>query len=106
MAIVNKPAMEMMNETLSPEAKARSDRKAEVLLAVSNLAELREIYKVRQSGITAFSQPSVSRIERSRDIKLSTLIEYLSSMDLELEMTVRPLHPTADVPRAVTLLRA
>jgi hypothetical protein len=96
----------MMEGTMSKEDVKDCNRETARILTMMNLAELRETYKVKQTEIKGFSQPSVSRIERRKDMKLSTLLEYLSSMDLELEMTVRPKHPTKEIPSKVVLLRA
>jgi len=67
------------------------------------LAELREQYKVKQTDIKGFSQPAISRLESRTDIKLSTLVKYLTQMDLEMEIKVRPRHPKQGVPAEVML---
>lgn len=99
-------AIAMMEATMAKDDVDDCRNKTASILAMLNLAELRETYKVKQTQLKGFSQPSVSRIERRKDMKLSTLLEYLSSMDLELEMTVRPKHPTKKVPSKVVLLKS
>ena len=49
---------------------------------------LREKYGVKQSEITNFTQTSVSKLENSKDIRISTLIDYLDSLGIGLEIVV------------------
>jgi len=102
MAIV-KNALAAMESMMTPESIARSNEIYERELLILKLAELREQYKVRQTDIKGFSQPAISRIEGRTDIKLSTLVKYLSQMDLEMEIKVRPRHPKQGVPSEVML---
>lgn len=102
MAIV-KGAMKTMESVMSEESIARSDAIYERELFLLGLAELREKYHVKQTDMKGFSQPSISRIEGRNDIKLSTLIKYLTQMDLEMEIKVRPRHPKEGVPSEVIL---
>jgi len=53
--------------------------------------------------LKGFSQPAISRIEGRTDIKLSTLIKYLTQMDLDMEIKVRPRSPKKGVPKEVLL---
>lgn len=102
MAIV-KDAMKAMERVMSAESIARSDEMYERELLMLNLAELREKYNMKQTDIKGFSQPAISRIEGRSDIKLSTLVKYVSQMDLEMEIKVRPRHPKKGAPAEVTL---
>jgi len=102
MAIV-KNAMKSMESEMSGKSIARSDEIYERELLMLNLAELREQYNVKQTELKGFSQPAVSRIEGRTDIKLSTLIKYLTQMDLDMEIKVRPRKPREGVPSEVLL---
>ena len=51
---------------------------------------LREKCGLKQNEIKNFSQTSVSRLERRSDIKISTLVEYLHSLDMGLEIRAYP----------------
>ena len=102
MAIV-KNAMEAMESVMSNESIARSNEIYEREVLMLNLAELREQYNVKQTDIKGFSQPAISRIEGRTDIKLSTLIKYLTQMDLDMEIKVRPRRPRKGVPEEVLL---
>jgi hypothetical protein len=103
MAIV-KDALKAMESMMSEESIARSNEIYERELIILKLAELREKYQVKQTDIKGFSQPAISRIEGRTDIKLSTLIKYLTQMDLALEIKVRPRHPKKGVPSEVMLI--
>jgi predicted XRE-type DNA-binding protein len=102
MAIV-KDAMKAMESVMSEESIARSNEIYERELLMLKLAELREQYKIKQTEIKGFSQPAISRIEGRTDIKLSTLVKYLTQMDLEMEIKVRPRRPKKGVPAEVML---
>jgi len=102
MAVV-KSAMKAMESVMSDESIARSNEIYERELLMLNLAELREQYNVKQADIKGFSQPAISRIEGRTDIKLSTLIKYLTQMDLDMEIKVRPRKPKMGVPSEVVL---
>src|SRR4030065_171190 len=54
------------------------------------LAELREKLGIRQEDIKSFSQSSVSKLESRKDMKISTLIEYLGNLGLGIEIKVYP----------------
>ena len=102
MAIVQN-AMKAMESAMSDESITRSDELYERELLMLNLAELREQYKVKQADIKGFSQPAISRIEGRTDIKLSTLVKYLTQMDLDMEIKVHPRKPRQGVPAEVLL---
>ncbi len=64
---------------LPKERVERAKREAgEEILQIS-LSELKKKMGVRQEDIKGFSQSSVSKLEYRKDIKLSTLIEYLDN---------------------------
>ncbi|MGO8694004.1 MAG: XRE family transcriptional regulator [Rectinemataceae bacterium] len=102
MAIV-KDAMKAMESVMSEESIARSNKIYEQESLMLKLAELREQYNIKQTDIKGFSQPAISRIEGRTDIKLSTLIKYLTQMDLRMEIKVRPRRPKKGDPAEVTL---
>jgi hypothetical protein len=54
------------------------------------LAILREKYGVKQNEIANFTQTAVSKLENRKDIRISTLIEYLESLGMGLEITAYP----------------
>lgn len=100
-----KNAMKAMEGVMSKESIARSDEIYERELLILKLAELRQQYNIKQTDIKGFSQPAISRLEGRTDIKLSTLIRYLTEMELEMEIKVRPRNAKKGVPSEVVLLR-
>ena len=85
-----KNAIEAMESMMSPESVERSRKKAEQEILAIKLGQLREKCGLKQNEIKNFSQTSVSRLERRKDIKISTLVDYLNSLDMGLEIRTFP----------------
>jgi hypothetical protein len=82
-----KKAMEaMMSPAAVAEVRANIEKEA---LAI-RLAQLREKCGVKQGQIENFSQTAVSKIEKRKDMKISTLQEYLSGLGMGLEIRAYP----------------
>lgn len=88
MAII-KNALQIMESEMKPESVERARRKAEEELFKIRLADLRESYGIRQTELTGFSQPAISHLENRKDIKVSTLVEYIKALGLDIEIKVR-----------------
>ena len=89
MAIV-KNAVKAMEAVMSPERVHRARAEAEREILSMRLAELRERRGIKQTDLAAFSQTAISKLERRKDMKLSTLIEYLEGIGMGLEIRVYP----------------
>jgi hypothetical protein len=87
MAMV-KNAVKAMEAMMSDEQVRRARLAAEREILSMRLAELRERQGVKQSDMKAFSQTAVSKLEKRRDMKLSTLIEYVHGIGMGLEIRV------------------
>ena len=85
-----KNAIEAMESMMTPESIERSRKKAEQEILTIKLGQLREKCGLKQNEIRNFSQTSVSRLESRKDIKISTLVEYLSSLNMGLEIRTFP----------------
>ena len=85
MAVV-KNAVKAMEAKMTAEQIRRARLCAEREILTLRLAELRERQGVKQSEIKAFTQTAVSKLERRKDMKLSTLIEYLEGIGMGLEI--------------------
>ena len=85
-----KDAIKMMESNMSPESVRRAHIKAEQDIMTIRLAKLREEQNVKQSEMANFTQSSVSKIEKRKDIKISTLIDYLDSLGMGLEIITYP----------------
>jgi len=87
----------------SPEVLAKARKLYEQESLNIKLKALREKYGVRQTDVSNFSQTAVSKLERRKDMRISTLIEYLESLGMGLEISAFP--KEASVEREVLLRR-
>lgn len=87
MAIVKK-AVKAMKNMMSADQVRRAHLAADREILALQLAKLRERQGLRQSDIKAFSQTAISKLERRKDMKLSTLIEYVQGIGMGLEIRV------------------
>jgi hypothetical protein len=87
MAIVRN-AVKAMENMMSADQVRRARLAADREILALQLAKLRERQGVRQSDIKAFSQTAISKLERRKDMKLSTLIEYVQGIGMGLEIRV------------------
>ena len=83
-------AINMMESKMSPESVIRSRIMAEQEILTIKLGQLREKLGVKQDEFCNFSQTSVSRLEKRKDIRISTLIEYLNNLGMGLEIKTFP----------------
>ena len=77
---------------LPPERVKRAKREAEKEIFQIRLAELRKKMGIRQEDVEAFSQSAISKLESRKDMKVSTLIEYLDNIGMGIEIRVYPKH--------------
>ncbi len=78
---------EKLPEHLTEEEIASARKAVKNKALRLELAQLRERMGKTQSDVGSFSQASISRIESRSDIKLSTLIDYVHALGLELEIS-------------------
>ena len=81
-----KNAIKMMESQMSEEAVRKAHLKAEQEILSVRLAQLREEQNIKQSEMKDFSQTSVSKIEKRKDMKISTLIDFLDNLGMGLEI--------------------
>ena len=62
------------------------DELAHTKILKIKLAQLRENADKTQSDILGFSQASISKIESRNDMKVSTLIDYIHALGMEIEI--------------------
>lgn len=75
---------------VSPKILARARDAAQREIFRIRLAELRGKYKIKQADFKKFKQASISRIENRADIRISTLVDYLHDIDMELTISAKP----------------
>ncbi len=92
-------------KVMSPSSVKRAEAKAKKGLLKLRLSELRHQVKLKQTEVPGFSQASISRIEGRQDVKLSTLVDYVHAlgMDLEIRAIRRKASPRAT--REIVLLK-
>ncbi|MDR0908686.1 MAG: XRE family transcriptional regulator [Spirochaetaceae bacterium] len=83
-------AIPELDRIMGPELAKKAHERAEKEILRLKLKEFRKNHKKTQADVTAFKQSSVSKIERRNDFKLSTLVEYMQSLDMGLEITAIP----------------
>jgi hypothetical protein len=79
-----------LDAKMNPDVLAKAKKMAQEESLNIRLALLREKYGVKQSEITNFTQTAVSKLENRKDIRISTLIDYLDSLGMGLEITALP----------------
>jgi molecular chaperone GrpE (heat shock protein) len=79
-----------LDAKMDPAVLAKAKKMAEEESLNVRLAILREKYGTKQSEIKNFTQTAVSKLEKRKDIRISTLISYLDSLGMGLEITARP----------------
>jgi len=80
------PLSELEAKT-SPEVLAKARKLYEQDSLNIKLKALRGKYGIKQEDVSQFTQTAVSKLERRKDIKISTLIDYLDSLGFGLEIT-------------------
>jgi len=83
-----------MNPAVLAKAKKMAKKMAKEESLNIRLAILREKYGMKQGEISNFTQTAVSKLEKRKDIRISTLIDYLDSLGMGLEITARPRNST------------
>lgn len=82
--------VDKLEAMLPPERATRARREAEKEIFDIRLSELRKMMNIRQEDIKSFTQSGISKLEKRKDMKLSTLIEYLDSIGMGIEITTFP----------------
>jgi len=83
-------SLSKLETKLSPEVKAKARKLYEQESLNMKLKELRTKYGIKQENVSHFTQTAVSKLERRKDMKISTLIDYLESLGMGLEITALP----------------
>jgi hypothetical protein len=89
--------------SVKERAEINADVKKELLLI--KLSELRRIMHVTQQEMEGFSQPSIASLEKRKDMKLSTLVNYLSQIGMGMEIKVFSKQRKSTVPKEMVLLK-
>ena len=85
-----KDFVDELEEMLPPSRAQRAKKEAEKEIFRIRLSELRKQMGVKQEDIKAFTQSGISKLESRRDMKISTLVEYLANIGMGLEIKAYP----------------
>ena len=85
-----KDAIKMMESKRNAESVRKANVLAEQEIMTIKLAQLREKSNIKQDEVKNFTQSSVSRLEKRKDIKISTLVEYLHGLGRGVEIKAYP----------------
>ena len=85
-------SFKVLEQRMSPAARARSEAKARKLIAEMPLTEIRAARELTQERLAKrlrIKQASISKLERRADMYVSTLRDFVRAMGGELEITAR-----------------
>jgi len=84
--VKRKDFMDELKAMLPPARVQRAKKEAEKEIFRIKLSELRKKMGVKQEDIKAFTQSGISKLEARKDMKISTLVEYLDNIGMGLEI--------------------
>jgi F420-0:gamma-glutamyl ligase len=85
-----------LDARMRPETLAKARKLYEQDSLNLKLKAIREKYGVKQGDVVNFTQTAVSKLENRKDIRISTLIEYLESLGMGLEIAALPRDKNAE----------
>src|SRR3990172_3042620 len=85
-----KDFMDELEAMLPSERVQRVKREAEKEIFRIRLSELRKQMGMKQEDIRAFTQSGISKLESRKDMKISTLVEYLHNIGMGVEIKAYP----------------
>lgn len=88
--VIVKNAISAMENQMKEDQVHSARLTAEREILSIRLADLRERQGIKQSDFKAFTQTAVSKLEKRKDMKISTLIEYLENIGMGLEIRAYP----------------
>jgi predicted transcriptional regulator len=89
---------EELRAKMSPESRARSEAKAQKMLAEMSLDRMRRARGLSQAALAErlnVKQPSIAKLEQRTDMYISTLRDHVRALGGELEIIAR--FPGGDV---------
>jgi hypothetical protein len=84
----NRDFLDELAAMLPNERVNRAKKEAKEEIFKIQLSQLRKKLGIKQENIKIFSQSGISKIENRKDMKLSTLIQYLDNIGLGMEIKV------------------
>ena len=88
--VERKNFLDELEAMLPPVRVQRAKKEAEKEIFRIRLSELRKQMGVKQEDILSFTQSGISKLESRKDMKISTLVEYLQNIGMGLEIKAYP----------------
>ena len=88
--VERKDFLDELEAMLPPVRVQRAKKEAEKEIFRIRLSELRKQMGVKQEDILSFTQSGISKLESRKDMKISTLVEYLQNIGMGLEIKAYP----------------
>ena len=88
--VERKDFLDELEAKLPPVRVQRAKKEAEKEIFRIRLSELRKQMGVKQEDILSFTQSGISKLESRKDMKISTLVEYLQNIGMGLEIKAYP----------------
>ncbi len=85
-----KDFMDELEAMLPSERVQRAKKEAEKEIFRIRLSELRKQMGMKQEDVQAFTQSGISKLESRKDMKISTLVEYLHNIGMGVEIKAYP----------------
>lgn len=82
----NRDFIDEVAEQIPEYRVKRAFEEAEKEILQIRLSNIREKLGIRQEDIRSFTQSGVSKLEARKDMKVSTLVEYLHDLGLTVEI--------------------
>jgi len=101
----NQDFVDELASMLPKELVERTRKEAEKEIFNIKLSELRKKMNITQEEISSFSQSGISKLEARKDMKISTLIEYLNSIGMGIEIKVYPKDKRENMSEELILLK-
>ena len=79
----------LAEKSLPKERVAEAYNEAQKEILKIKLADIRKQFGIKQTDVSGFSQPAISRLEARKDMKVSTLMDYIHSLGLEIQIKVK-----------------
>ncbi|MBF0467044.1 MAG: XRE family transcriptional regulator [Nitrospirae bacterium] len=88
--VKRKDFIEELEAMFPPARVQRAKKEAEEEIFRIRLSDLRKKMGVKQEDVNAFTQSGISKLEARKDMKISTLVEYLDNIGMGIEIKAYP----------------
>lgn len=101
--VKRKDFIDELEAMLPPSRVQKAKKEAGEEIFRIKLSELRKQMGVKQVDVLTFTQSGISKLEARKDIKISTLLEYLHNIGMGLEIRAYPKKKTHKLDEVVLL---